>query len=80
MLCLIAGISTPCCNNLLVIFHLFHFLCPHGEGEEGLAFCLTTHHVHIALQVMDVSCDILGDNMRPLLVISIIGQKWHQDL
>lgn len=74
------GISTPCCNNLLVIFHLFHFLCPNGEGEEGLAFCLTTHHVHVALQVMDVSCDILGDNMRPLLVISIIGQKWHQDL
>lgn len=79
MLCFV-GISTPCCNNLLVIFHLFHFLCPHREGEEGLAFCLTTHHVHIALQVMDVSCDILGDNMRPLLVISIIGQKWHQDL
>ena len=61
-----------CCTDLLVILHLFHFLCPHREGQEGLALGLTTHHINIALQVVDVSCDVFGDNMGPLFVVSII--------
>ena len=59
---------------------ILHFFWADWKREESFPLNLTSDYVHTALQIVNVSQDILRDNVRPLLMVSWIWQKWYENL